>query len=57
MRIIRVRKPCEKCGNKMTDCKTDQNDSWGISECTNKKCDNWKDVPTLLNEGGKVEFL
>lgn len=57
MRYIVPVKPCEKCGSEMSRCETSGTfDTWGISECKNKECDNWKDASTLLKEGGSVTY-
>ena len=54
MRIITPNFPCPKCGSKIGDCTTDEvYDSWGLSRCTNEKCDYYIDAHELVNNRGQ----
>ena len=58
MRRLKSVKPCEVCGEIMTDCETDPYcDGWNVSVCTGGDCRGWKDVTQMIKEGSKIEEI
>ncbi len=51
MRKVTPNFSCSKCGDKLGNCTTDRKfDVWGLSKCTNKKCDFVIDAYDLINK-------